>query len=206
MSITRVNKIIIISLVYMSLFAYNLKADSTKVKAYGDDFGISVELLGGLSYTMRNYDIKMKKLNMSPAVRLMWNPNRRLNIGIEAAYLFVGKSDEELTESDLGKGKFDAKLESVPLFIIFNMRMLHLDWTGGIGVNFMRSTIESKFNNENLLTVSNNYYYCYMAGVGYSIDLSKNFGLGIEAKLYSITNSNDYIAGAYFRFIYHFIY
>ncbi|PKL84522.1 MAG: hypothetical protein CVV22_12525 [Ignavibacteriae bacterium HGW-Ignavibacteriae-1] len=206
MSITKVNKIIIATVIFMYLIAYTSEADSSFVKTDGDDFGISVELFGGLSYTLRNYNIKMKKLNISPAVRVMWNPNRRLNIGIETAYLIAGESDEDLTDTDLGKGKFNAKLEVVPVLIIFNMRVFQLDWTGGIGLNFMRSTIESKFKNEYLITVADNYYYCYMAGVGYSFDLSKKIDIGVETKIYSRTNANDFIVGAYFKFIYHFIF
>jgi len=167
-----------------------------------NDFGITMEFMGGMSYNLKHYEISTDRLSFSPSFRILWNPNRKLNIGFETTYILVGKSDEDIDNEDYGKGKFDAKLEVLPIYIVFNMQLLALDWTGGVGISYMRSTINA-YNEE---TISTNWSYCFNLGLGYTLDISKYLGIGLEAKLFSLSKTNDLLAAGYLKLAYHIFY
>jgi len=202
MSIILVIRKIILLILFLSVSYVNTYGQEPAPVPYSDEFGVSMEFMGGMSYNLKDYKVKTKRLNISPSFRIMWNPNRKLNIGIETTYLLVGKSDEDVDDTDFGKGKFEAELEALPIYLVFNMRLLKLDWTGGIGVSYMRSTILS-FKEE---TISTNWYYCFNFGLGYTLDITKHFGIGLETKVFSLSKTNDLIAAGYLKFAYHIFY
>jgi opacity protein-like surface antigen len=166
------------------------------------DYSWTIEGMYGISYNLRTFNFKAKRLNYTPSVRILWKPEHRLNLGVEATYLMIAKTDEKLNDDNYGSGRFEAILEALPIYAVFNMRLFYLDWTAGIGAAYMRSTVTS-FGDE---AISNNWHYCFNLGIGFSFDIWKNFGMGLEGKVFSFTKTNQYVATAHLKLIYHFLY
>lgn len=175
-----------------------MKSEENDTDNIQNGFGFTFEGLGGYSYNLQNFKFKAKRLSISPSLRLLWKSNRRLDIGLESMYIKIAESDVEIDADNLGKGKFSAKLEAVPILVVFKMKLLYLDWTAGIGTAFMRSKVEI-LNDETETTA---WHYCFNMGLGYTFDFSKSFGTGIEVKALTFTSINRYAAGAYLKFCY----
>ena len=191
MNITSVNRILI-SLVALILCVQVFVRAQPKDTTSGN-YAFSIEAMGGLSYNLKEDNFKSKKLDLSPSIRILWRPNHRLNFGIEITDLVVRRSDYEKN-----KEKLQARLEAVPVYLVFNMNLLSLDFTGGIGASYMKSTIEA-FNDQ---AISTNWHYCFNFGLGYSYYLSKSFGAGIEGKFFSLTKTDEIVGGVYLKIIY----
>lgn len=195
MIITLVNRALLIICGLFVLLPCDLAAEADSARS--NDMAFSLELMGGATYNLKEDNFKSKKLDLSPSVRFLWKPNHRLNIGIEAADIVVRRSDYEKNKS-----KLQARLEAVPVYLVFNMNMLSLDFTAGIGASYMKSTIEA-FND---IAVSTNWHYCFTFGLGYSYNFSRSFGAGIEGKYYSLTKTDEMIGGLYLKLFYNLIY
>ncbi len=204
MNIISINKIIIIALLLLpfgtllSQVPYTLH-DTLK---YDNNFGITVETIGGLSYNLRSLKIKSKRINLFSSLRILWNSNRKLNIGIETSYLMIGQADDYKKDENLGTSKFDAKLDGIPISLVFNMRIWDLDWIVGIGTSYIISTIST--DKEEI--ISTTWSYCFNFGLGYTIDISKHFGFGLETKFFSLSNSNYIIGAGTLKLVYHILY
>ncbi len=162
-----------------------------------DNYAFTVEAMGGITFNTKEDNFKSKKFHLSPSFRLMWKPDHRLNIGIESTYMTVQNID--FTKN---KNKISAKMEAVPVFLLFNMNVLYLDLTAGIGVSYMSSTIEVQ-NEESRAT---NWHYCFNFGLGYTLIITDNFGVGLEGKIFTLTKTDDRIASLYLKLVYNFLY
>jgi len=196
MNIISGNKNILCIVICLFILSAFIKSEELDSDSNRKGFGFSMETMGGYSYNLQNFKFKAKRLSMSPSVRLLWNSNRRLDIGIESMYLKIAESDVEVEADNLGKGKISAKLEAIPILLVFKMKLLHLDWTAGIGTAFMMSNVEI-LDDE---TKTTTWHYCFKIGLGYTYDFSKYFGTGIEVKALTFTSINRYAAGAYLKF------
>ena len=196
----KINKYIILFLLFaLSVPAAADEPDTTQFEKY---YSWTLEAMGGVSYNLRKFEFKTKRLNYTPSLRLLWKPAHRLNIGVEASYLLLGLGEDDINDKKYGKGKFEGRLEAVPVFLVFNMRFFTLDWTAGLGAAYMRSIIIS-FNEQ---AISYNWHYCFHLGLGFSFDIWDNFGIGMEGKTYAFTKTGQYLASLQLKLIYHFLY
>ncbi len=161
------------------------------------DFSFALELMGGISYNLNEDNYNSKKLGITPSVRILWMPDNRLNFGFETSYLLLRKTDKEKNKQVL-KGR----LEAVPVLLLFNMNVLAIDLTFGLGVSYMQSTI----NAYNVTSIANQWHYCFNFGAGFSFKISSRLDSGIEGKIYSLTKTDELISTAYLKFRYHFLY
>lgn len=161
------------------------------------DFSFALELMGGISYNLNEDNYNSKKLGITPSVRILWMPDNRLNFGFETTYLLLRKTDKEKNKQVL-KGR----LEAVPVLLLFNMNVLAIDLTFGLGISYMRSTI----NAYNEISIANQWHYCFNFGAGFSFKISSRLDGGIEAKIYSLTKTDELISAAYLKLRYHFLY
>ncbi len=174
--------------------AEELIADSTSAEL---DSYFSAELMGGISYNLRDDVFKSQKINVSPSLRLLWKPGHRLNIGIESAYMTI-----RYIEIEKNKNKLSGHMEAIPLLLVFNMNAFYLDFTAGIGAGYVSSTIDVMKE----VTTSTNWHYCFLFGLGYSYMFSDTFGLGLEGKLYSFTKTNEFVSSGVLKLIYNIPY
>jgi hypothetical protein len=133
---------------------------------------------------------------INPNLRLMWEPDRKLNIGIETSYMLIEKHSIEEKKYDDGKTSFDVSLKAIPLLLIFNMEILKTDFYTGIGASYVWTELDA-FNVDVNSPVWN---YTLMFGLGYTYLLTNNLGIGIEAKSYLLTRMNKEIASFQIKF------
>ena len=151
-----------------------------------------MEMMGGASYNLKEDNFKSTMINFSPSLRLLWKPDHRLNIGIETTYMMVRK-----TETEKNRQNLHAKLEALPIYLVFNMTVMNIDMTGGIGISYMKSTI-SAFND---LSIATDWHYCFNFAIGYSYYFTPGFGAGFETKLFSLSKTDDLALAAYLKLI-----
>ena len=83
-------------------------------------YSISTELGLGYSryYTTMDYS-DLNKNGLSGTVRVMWNPEYLLSIGLESGYQYLYSIDVSNYDTEFGTTDFSASMYSVPVFIVF---------------------------------------------------------------------------------------
>jgi hypothetical protein len=166
---------------------------SDSVNSENKRYAVTIEAMGGASYNLEDDSFNSQKLNFSPSFRLMWRPDHRLYMGLETTYIIVRTTDYEKN-----KKNFEGKLEALPIYLVFMMDIYGVDLIGGLGAAYVRSTIDAS----NEISVATNWHYCFNFGIGYSIQISDSFASGLEAKLFSLTKTDEISGGIYLKFIY----
>jgi hypothetical protein len=114
-------------------------------------------------------------------------------MGLEMTYIIV-----RTTEYEKNKKNFEGELEALPLNLVVIMDVFGIDIIGGLGAAYVRSTIDAS----NEISVASNWHYCFNFGLGYTIDLSDSFATGFEAKLFSLTKTDEITGGVYLKMMY----
>lgn len=174
--------------------ALDIKPDSIVTEK---KFSVSAEIIGGISYNLRDDVFKSQKMHFSPSLRLLWKPDHRLNIGIETTYMTIRK-----IEVEKNKNKLKGNMEAIPMLLVFNMKAFHLDFIAGIGVGYISSTIDVMKE----VTTATNWHYCSLFGFGYSYMFSDYIGLGIEARLFSFTKTDEFVGSGVLKIVFNIPY
>jgi hypothetical protein len=161
----------------VSISNYTFGQDSLAKKK---GFALSASIGSGYIANIDQEKSFNENIFFSPSVRVMWKPNHRLNIGVETAYLTVSKLDSTLQSTPFGSTILKARLNAIPLLLVFNMKIAKIDLYYGIGVSYTTSHLQAF---EERIVVSN-WYYCYNFGFAYNRSITKNLELGIESKTY----------------------
>lgn len=162
-----------------SLCAQESPVDSTPPSRVNLDAcaGYSVRMVGdaqritGLDYSFGG---------VAGALRLMWQPEYRLAVGLEIGYFPVTSvgADSSINEARIG-------LSAVPVFAMTTMRFGNAEVMGGIGAYSyaVDGTSIKRFGvAESALEIG------YTLGVGYTYGLFSRFGVGGEVRLYQFTD------------------
>ena len=101
--------LVVLILVSCSVFA-QLK-DST--------YSLSTELGVGYSryFTTMDYS-DLNKNGFSGTVRIMWNPEHLLSVGLETGYQYLYSIDISNYDTEFGTTDFSASMYTIPIFII----------------------------------------------------------------------------------------
>lgn len=134
----------------------------------------------------------------SPLVKALWRPNRRLNIGLQAAWFDLQSTEEPTQETEFGPSDFTADLHAMPLLLVFEMEVWRMHITGGVGASQVVSTITA-FGDE---SVGREWMATYYLGAGYTWMLSQRFGIEINAGVYSITKIDETTGSVSFSLVY----
>ncbi len=197
MNITHLNKSILI--LFLLVFANEFYAQNKIDKAR--NFALSATITNGFLANI-NYETDFtKNIYYSPSARLLWKPNHKLNIGIESGYLTISKIDSSVVSTAFGNTSFKARLNALPLLLVFNMNISKIQFYYGIGLSRITSRLEA-FNDK---VVVRSWYYCYNTSIAYSCKLSKNIELGIEAKSYFFPKLQKISGGAVVNLSYNFL-
>jgi hypothetical protein len=151
-------------------------------------FAISIDVTPGLTTNFESG--KLNQLNFAPSMRVFWKPNHLLNIGFETSLLKLDRESRTNVESEFGPTSLKAALNAIPLLMVFNMKILHIDVYGGIGASY----VTSKVNAFNTKVIAHIWRYTYCFGVGYTYPL-KRIGIGIEARMYSFAKLEKTMIG-----------
>ena len=177
MNITLRNKFVLF-LFLICFFTSKAKAQQENKPA--NQFAVYATLGNGLTGVIAYNNSFIDNIFYSPSLRLLWKPNHLLNIGVESAYLTISKQDSTLSTTPFGTTVLKARLNAVPLLLVFNMKFSRIDLYYGIGVSYVKSRLQAF---EEKVTVGN-WYYCYDAAISYTYPLSKKINIGLEAKSY----------------------
>ena len=135
-------KILFASLVYSALaFSQN---DHTM-------YSLTSEIGAGYSRYFTTLDYKdLNKNGFSGTLRIMWNPEHLLSVGLETGYQYLYSVDVSNYETDFGSTNFSASMYTVPIFIVFAMKITsNIKINGGSGMYLLYSQGEMFGDNLN---------------------------------------------------------
>ncbi len=199
MNITHLNKGILL-LFFLYVFTQKVNAQE-KSSSDNKNFALSATIGNGLTAIIAYNNSFADNIFYSPSVRLLWKPNHLLNIGVESAYLTVSKQDSTLASTAFGETALRARLNAIPLLVVFNMKISKIDLYYGIGISSVTSRLEA-FGDRVVVT---NWYYCYNLAIAYSYPIARNIEIGIEAKSYFFPKLQKISGGLHVNLSYYFL-
>ncbi len=180
------------------LILFTQRANAQEEINTTEKFALYTTVGNGLTGIIAYNNIFLDNLFYSPSLRILWKPNHLLNIGIESAYLTVSKQDSTLTTTPFGTTVLKARLNAIPLLLVFNMKFSKIDLYYGIGVSYVTSRLQA-FEEK---VVISNWYYCYDAAIAYSLPISRKINIGLEAKSYFFPKLQKISGGLVLNFSY----
>ena len=165
-------------------------------------FSLTVELSGGYTSHINKYDdlSDLSVRGITPSLRILWEPNHRLNLGLETARIhIVNESGTKKTE-EYGNTDYEASLNAIPILLVFNMEVWKIEFNVGMGTSYVWSTLES-FGSE---VRSHEWNYCMMVSLEYSLEITDRFAMGLEFKTYFMTKIEKAAGGIMLKAQYSF--
>ena len=109
-------KKLLIGIVFITCSGFSQVEDTT--------YSLTTEIGLGYSryFTTMDYN-DLNKNGFSGTVRVMWNPEHLLSIGLETGYQYLYSIDVNNVETEFGTSDFSASMVSVPIFIAIAMRI-----------------------------------------------------------------------------------
>ena len=160
----------------------------------------NIEILAGASVPTSNVyeDDDMNIAGFNGSIRLLWDPGRRLSVGLEGGLLHLAHSKDDYIDTEFGRTKRANSLNAYPLMLHFRMRIWKIELMLGLGAALVASKIVA-FDDVSLSTVitSSKLY-----GVGYSLALTDRLTLGCEFKYYSFSSPELTVASIQARAVY----
>ena len=141
-------------------------------------YSLSAELGAGYSryFTTMDYS-DLNKNGFSGTVRIMWNPEHLLSVGLETGYQYLYSIDISDYSTEFGTTDFSASMYTVPIFIMFSMRVMpNVRLNAGTGMYLL-------FNSGNMFgdeLESNQISIGGHAGVAYLYPISNDISIGGE--------------------------
>jgi hypothetical protein len=120
------------------------------------------------------------------SVRFMWEPEHRLSLGIETGYYKV--YEVQLSDS---KQVNTASLAVIPILFRVQMRVFNRFYaSAATGISFHHSLVNALGNQSDSETMG---FSNLQFSAGYIYPITKQFGLGLEAKFLSENKTEDMI-------------
>jgi len=185
--------LVVLILVSCSVFA-QLK-DST--------YSLSTELGLGYSryFTTMDYS-DLNKNGFSGTVRIMWNPEHLLSVGLETGYQYLYSIDISDYDTEFGTTDFSASMYTIPIFIMFSMKVMpNVRLNAGTGMYLL-------FNSGNMFgdeLESNQLSIGGHAGIAYTYPISNDIAIGGELLYSYFSKIQDQTFAVQFVFIYDFL-
>ena len=166
-------------------------------------YSLSTEIGLGYSryFTTMNYN-ELNKNGFSGTIKVMWNPEYLLSIGLETGYQYLYSIDIKNLDTEFGTTDFSASMYTVPIFIVFAMKVTpNIKLTAGSGTYLL-------FNSGNIFgdaLESNQISIGAHAGLSYTYPISNSISLGGELLYSYISKIQDQTIAIQFLFIYDFL-
>jgi hypothetical protein len=166
-------------------------------------YSLSAEVGLGYSryFTTMDYS-ELNKNGFSGTVRIMWNPEHLLSIGLETGYQSLYSYDVSGYETEFGSTNISASMYSVPIFIVFSMKVIpNLKLTAGSGAYVLYNSGEF-FGDE---LSSSQISIGGHAGISYTYPLNNSMAIGGELLYSYFSNLQDQTVALQVIFAYDFL-
>lgn len=166
-------------------------------------YSLSTEIGVGYSryFTTMDYD-KLNENGFSGTIKVMWNPEHLLSIGLETGYQYLYSFNYDGYETEFGTTDLSASMYTIPVFIIFSMKILpNVKLSAGTGVYLLYNSGES-FGEEissNQLSIGGH------AGISYTYPLNESISIGGELLYSYFSKLQDQTVALQFLFVYDFL-
>jgi hypothetical protein len=166
-------------------------------------YSLSAEV--GLGYsrfiTTLDYD-DLNKNGFAGTVRVMWNPEHLLSIGLETGYHYLYSIDVTNIPTEFGTSDFSASMVAVPIFIAIQMRITpNIKLIAGSGM-FLLNNSGTAFGDE---LESSQISIGAHAGIAYTYPLNNLISIGGELQYSYYSKIQDQNIALQFLFIYKFL-
>ena len=165
-------------------------------------YSLSTELGVGYSryFTTMDYD-KLNKNGFSGTVKVMWNPEHLLSIGLETGYQYLYSFNYDGYETEFGTTDISASMYTIPVFIIFSMKILpNIKLSAGSGIYLLYNSGES-FGEE---ISSNQLSIGAHTGISYTYPINNSMAIGGELLYSYFSKLQDQTVAIQFLFVYDF--
>jgi hypothetical protein len=188
-------KKILIVFIFMMCTAFGQMTDTT--------YSLTTEIGLGYSryFTTMDYN-DLNKNGFSGIVRVMWNPEHLLSIGLESGYQKLYSINWKNVESEFGTTDFSASMNAVPIFIVFAMKVMpNVKLIAGAGMYLLnnRGSIFGDALQSSQLSIG------AYGGVSYQYPLNESVSLGGELSYSYYSKIQDQTLSIQFLFIYKFL-
>lgn len=188
-------KRILIGILFITCSGFSQVEDTT--------YSLTSEIGLGYSryFTTMDYS-DLNKSGFSGTLRIMWNPEHLLSIGLETGYQYLYSIDVSNVQTEFGTTNFSASMVSVPIFIAIAMKLTpNIKLIGGSGTYLL-------FNSGNLFgdeLKSSQISIGAHAGIVYLYPLSNLISIGGELQYSYYSKIQDQTLALQFYFVYKFL-
>lgn len=176
-------KIIFVILITLFLSGFILPQSNNS------DYTLTTEI--GMGYSRYITDMEYNNLNkngFAGTLRLMWNPEHLLSIGLETGYEYLYSIRIENINTEFGNSEFSASMIAIPIYIAFAMKITdRVKILGGSGMYllFNRGELFGDELKSSLISIG------LHTGLSYTYPLNKDFSIGGEIKYSYISKIQD---------------
>ena len=166
-------------------------------------YSLSTEIGVGYSryFTTMDYD-DLNQNGFSGTVRVMWNPEHLLSIGLETGYQQLYSLDVSDFSTEFGNTNVSASMHTVPIFIVFAMKVLpNVKLSAGSGVYLLFNSGEA-FGDE---LSSNQISIGAHVGASYTYPINNSMAIGGELLYSYFSKLQDQTVAIQFVFVYDFL-
>ena len=179
-----------------------LIAYSTFPQVKDTTYTLSTEIGIGYSRYFTSIDYSdLNKNGFSGTLKIMWNPEHLLSIGLETGYQYLYSIDISDYNTEFGTTDFSASLYTIPVIIVFAMKAApNIKLVAGSGIHLL-------FNSGSLFGVpleSSQISIGAHAGISYTYPISNSIALGAELAYSYFTKIQDSAVDLKFLFVYDF--
>ena len=166
-------------------------------------YSLSTELGVGYSryFTTMDYD-DLNQNGFSGTVKVMWNPEHLLSIGLETGYQQLYSLDVSDYDTEFGNTNVSASMYTVPIFIVFAMKVLpNIKLSAGSGVYLLFNSGEAFGDELN----SNQISIGAHVGASYTYPINNSMAIGGELLYSYFSKLQDQTVAIQFLFVYDFL-
>jgi hypothetical protein len=166
-------------------------------------YTLSTEIGLGYSryFTTMDYS-DLNKNGFSGTVRIMWNPEYLLSVGLETGYQYLYSIDISDYNTEFGTTDFSASMYTVPIFLMFSMKVMpNVRLNAGTGLYLL-------FNSGNMFgdeLESSQISIGGHAGIAYTYPISNDISIGGELLYSYFSKIQDQSFAVQFLFVYDFL-
>ena len=167
------------------------------------EYAVTTYINAGYSRFISELDFKdLNKNGFTGTIRIMWEPEHLLSIGIESGYLQLYDISTQLTIQDTITFNGSSELTAVPILAVFSMELFeNFKISVGSGMFLLTSKVDALGNPVNSNQVSTGV----LGSASYYYPISHTISLGGEIKYYLINKIEDGSLNFQFSFQYRFL-
>jgi hypothetical protein len=171
---------------FLSLVAFLI---FTPVVSPAQTYNINIRAGAGYSRFLTDMDYPgINKNGFTGSLRLMWQPEHLLSIGLESGYNTLYTYEQEHIDTEFGTTDATSSLSSIPIFFVITMQIYNdISITGGWGTAFLKTS----FDSFDLHSGSTQVSTCYFVAPEYEMNLNDELSLGAELRWYYIQKIED---------------